>query len=173
MGKHTVEEIAHTLVANLFPANDLINLCFHKDAQVSFHAVWILEKMSTAHFDYFIESFPYFIKRLPETDNPSVKRHFGKIAVYSLHKIQKPIYKKSSQVFWGHKQDALIHALFEWLIDPTLRPVAKVWCIEALDLLSSAYPWISEELPPTVQSLLTDAPPSLQVRGKRLLKKIN
>ncbi len=171
VGRKQADALAHELVISEFPVKDLIALCFHKDFKTGFHAAWVLEQLCTGTFDYFIPAFPFFVTRFAETSNPSVKRHFGKILWLTLKNFQKKHYEKQARQFWNEPHERLIQTLFEWLIDSKVRPGVKVWCMDVLEMLAPHYPWIYDELAPTVQTLLGHASPGLLSRGRKLLQR--
>ncbi len=168
IGKRPIDAIAHELWLSAYPLNQLIGLCLHKEQKVAFHAAWVLEEICFHDFGYFLTHFNHFVEIIPDVKNDSVKRHFAKLLAFSLE--QAPNEKIISCWIQTNSEPAA-QTLFDWLIDPAIKPGVKVWCINALTFLAPQYEWVKEELLPTVESLLPAASPGLRAGIKRFLKK--
>jgi hypothetical protein len=166
--KQSVATLAQELRSTAFPVKQLIDLCLDKNTQVAFHAAWILEQYCFTDFEYFYPHFRYFADKFPAVTNASVKRHFAKILA---HVFQQPKHPLQMAVWKIAGSEAVAQALFEWLVDPAVRPGVKIWCIDNLAVLSEHHPWIREELLPTIEAQLPDAGAALLVRVRKFLRR--
>ena len=146
--KNNVNQLSAFVLEADFPLNDLIDLTFHEERKIGFHAAWVLETVFLMKPLVLVPHLAYFIQRFPEQRNPSARRHFAKIAaVFSAPKTALLLEKKLE----GLELDQLIEALFSWLIDEKVAVAVKVHSMQALANLSGRYLWVREELLETLK----------------------
>ncbi len=149
---------------------ELYKHCFHSDQTIAFRAAWVLETIALTAPERFVPVLDLFLADFPKQDNRSCQRHFTKI----LMCIQD---KKAPQSFREalarSDREALITAVFEWLIDPETPVAVSANCMDILYDFGGEFDWIREELWHQLVILMDRGSPALNSRGKRVFKKLN
>lgn len=147
-----------------FEVRELINLCFHRDPVLAFHAAWVLEHVfltpGAANVDW-----AYFFERYGLQTNPSCQRHFTKIAIHFFTKVCSDI---------DVDVTAVIERTMEWLAAEQTPVAVKANCIDILYALRAREDWLREELTFQIEFILRHSTSAaLQSRGKKFLAKLS
>lgn len=105
---------------------DLLELTFHQKPEVAFRASRVLEQVVTGRFETFQPCLGDFLRQYHFQENPSCRRHYGKIMAFLLENRGIPDFDP----------DPVIEATFDWLIDARTPVAVKVHCLEVLSHLS-------------------------------------
>ncbi len=158
------------LIAIDFSIKDLIELTFDANQQIGFRAAWILENLLLTNLNTILDNLDEVLIRFPQVSNPSCQRHYVKILMYlTSPKTNKEI-KAKMQVA---NLELIIETCFDWLIDPKVAVVVKVFCCETLFNLRNRYDWIADELAREIGFLMLDGSAAMQSKGKRILKELS
>jgi len=147
-----------------FLCSDLIDLTFHRDGVLAFHAAWVLEHV------FFAGRAPkgdweYFFKRYIEQRNRSCQRHFTKIAIYFFNKLPTVADVDLERV---------IERTIEWLADESTPVAVKANCIDILFALRGTEDWLAEELTFQLEFIIrSGTSAALQSRTKKFLAKLS
>lgn len=146
-----------------FSCRELIDLTFHPDSVLAFHAAWVLEHVflegTSAERDW-----QYFFARYGEQRNRSCQRHFTKIAIYFFNKVR---------AVGGIDLECVIERTIEWLADENTPVAVKANCIDILFALRGKEEWLSEELTFQLEFIVRNGTSAaLQSRTKKFLTKL-
>lgn len=169
LSKKRVEELAKIIVESGFSIEELIDLTFHSEEQVGFRASWILETVYINHSTRFISHIDYFLKRFPQQQNPSSRRHFGKILSLMTHKkVINPI----KEIINHYETDKLVETVFNWLIDDKVPVAVKSHGLNILANLTSKHDWIKNELIETMDFLIDKESIAFYAKVKQIRKQL-
>ncbi|MCX2484444.1 hypothetical protein [Pedobacter sp. MR2016-24] len=154
---------------NNIDINDLLELSLHRQKEIAFRAAWMLEYLLTNQAVLFSAYLTRFLDFLPEQYNPSAMRHFSKmVAMITDRKADSCYQQLVKQIDFA----PLIELLFTHLIDPQTLVATKVHCMQALANLAPRYEWIKEELPYTIDHLITVESIAFFARAKMVRKQL-
>ena len=149
----------------------LIDLCSNSNNTLGFHAAWVLEHMIIDKPELLKKYFVSIVNKMPETKNPSVQRHFSKIAKCSLESGAVKDFiatKKNSKSI-----ELLIEVCFEWLLNLKTPIAVKAYCMDILVYLAPSNTWIKEELPHVIRLNMIDASPGISAKSKKILAQLS
>lgn len=169
ISKKKVEELAQVIAEGEFPIQELIDLTFHAEEQVGFRASWILETMYIHNSVCFAPHVDYFLTKFRHQENPSSRRHFGKILALLTAK-KAPIAIK--ELVDQYKTDDLVETVFNWLIDDKVPVAVKSHCLNILANLSTKHDWIKEELIETMNFLVDKESIAFYAKVKQIRKQL-
>ncbi|SMO65794.1 hypothetical protein [Solitalea koreensis] len=172
IGKKTVIAIVQELEKQSFSVSELIDLTFHTQSEIGFRAAWIFENYILNDKPRLLQVLPFFLEKFSSVSNPSCKRHFAKV----LQEITSHLNSKKAdpilrEAVLNSELEPVITACFDWMIDPKVAVAVKVFCMESLFNMSTQYPWINEELTPTIEFVMKGGSAGIQARGRKLLVK--
>ncbi len=169
LSKKKVEDLARIIVRSEFSIQELIDLTFHEEEQVGFRASWILETMYIQDSASFIPYCTYFLTRFHQQENPSSRRHFGKIlALMTAKKAPQPI----KELINYYETDELVETVFSWVIDNQVPVAVKSHCLNILTNLTLKHPWIKEELIATMDFLIDRESIAFYAKVKQIRKQL-
>lgn len=146
-----------------FSCRDLIDLTFHPNSVLAFHAAWVLEHVFLAG-KALAEDWEYFFARYGEQRNRSCQRHFTKIAIYFFSR--GGLCKNVDIEF-------VIERTIEWLSDECTPVAVRANCIDILFALRQKEEWLAEELTFQLEFILRNGTSAaLQSRTKKFLTKL-
>lgn len=166
IGKNRVLELTRILKEQQFAAHDLIDITFHHDSAIAFHAAWILENQFLQNQGKCVHSLEYLLSRIKEVKHESCQRHYAKIV---MHVTGKKAPKVVQQKLLKLDLEPVVEQCFDWMIDPGVKIAVKCFAGEALFNLRDRYPWIKEELAEQLQFLMRNGTAAIQSRGRKLL----
>jgi hypothetical protein len=169
IGKVQAERLAAIIIAEEISVKDLIDLTFHKEAEVGFRAAWILEQLYTHHLDSFLLGGTYFLEQFAVQQNPSAQRHFAKILAMMTNK-KSP--KTIAQLIVDFQTDPLVEVAFSWLIDEETPVAVKSHCLNILANFCPKHPWIKEELIQTMDFLVDKESIAFYAKVKQIRKQL-
>lgn len=167
--KTKVDELAHIASGEDFSIKELIDLTFYPEEQVAFRAAWILENVYIHYQERFVPHAIYFLQKLPEQNNFSCRRHYGKIFALMTHKKATPVIK---QIVSDYSTDDLVDTVFGWLIDEKVPVAIKSHVLNILANLSSKHDWIKEELLQTIDFLVDKESIAFYAKAKQIRKQL-
>ena len=150
IGIKKVRQLADSARETDLSIQELIDLTFHKEEQVGFRAAWILENIYTANPLAFSAHTTYFLDRFSKQNNPSARRHFGKILALMTKKNAPDCIKLQ---LLNYNTDPLVETAFAWLIDERVAVAVKSHCLNILANFVARYPWVKAELMETMNHL--------------------
>ncbi|PWS25954.1 hypothetical protein DHW03_18045 [Pedobacter yonginense] len=169
IGKSRVEKLAAITSEETFSIEDLINLSFHKDAQIGFRAAWILENVYSSHQERFLPTTIYFLDHFSNQTNLSALRHFVKILALITKKNASPALKK---IVAEYDTNKIVEVVFAWLIDEKIPVAVKSHCLNILANLSTKHGWIKEELIETMDFLVDKESIAFFAKVKQIRKQL-
>jgi len=147
-----------------FSYRDLIDLTFHRDVVLAFHAAWVLEHVFLAGMAPGAD-WEYFFKRYIDQRNRSCQRHFTKIAIYFFNKVPTEA---------NADLESVIERTIEWLADESTPVAVKANCIDILFALRGKEEWLAEELTFQLEFIIRNGTSAaLQSRTKKFLAKLS
>lgn len=155
--------LASLCLRGKFKIRDLIDLCFHRDQMLAFHAAWVLENVFLSG-GAGRDDWEYFFQHYTRQNNGSCQRHFTKIAIHFF-----------TRVGLDHQIDieSVIERTMEWLAGEDTPLAVKANCIDILYALRDREDWLREELTFQLEHILRHSnSASLQSRGKKFLGKL-
>lgn len=163
-GSSRAASLASLCIRGKFSVKELIDLCFHHDAVLAFHAAWVAEHVflsgKVAQADW-----EYFFSRYTSQENKSCQRYFTKIGIYFFTK-QYPDYQVDVQ--------PVLEKTFEWLADEETPVAVKANCIDILYELRGEEDWLKEELMFQIEFILRNSnSAALQSRAKKFFAKLS
>ncbi len=169
LSKKRVEELALIVAESGFSIPELIDLTFHPEEQVGFRASWILETLYINSPSSFVPFVAYFLTKFHQQENPSSRRHFGKIlALMTAKKAPQPIKEIVNQ----YKTDELVETVFSWLIDDKVPVAVKSHCLNVLANFSAKHDWIKGELIETMNFLVDKESVAFYAKVKQIRKQL-
>lgn len=146
-----------------FSRQELIDLTFHAEGVLAFHAAWVLEHVFLAGASP-EQDWKYFFARYGEQRNRSCQRHFTKIAIYFFNKVR---------VIGDIDLERVIERTIEWLADQSTPVAVKANCIDILFALRGTEEWLTEELTFQLEFIIrSGTSAALQSRTKKFLTKL-
>lgn len=147
-----------------FSYRDLIDLSFHPDGVLAFHAAWALENVFLAGSSPRTD-WEYFFKRYADQKNRSCQRHYTKIAIYFFEKAATDA---------DVDLEIVIERTLEWLADESTPVAVKANCIDILFALRKEEDWLAEELTFQLEFIVRNGiSAALQSRTKKFLAKLS
>jgi hypothetical protein len=147
----------------------LLQVSFHKRKEVAFRAAWMLEYIMSNSPAVFGPYLNRFLELLPTLKNPSVMRHYCKITALVTAGNPDPVYKTLVREI---EFDAIIEALFTWLVEEKTPVAVKVHCMQALANLAPRYDWIKDDLMETIDYLTDVESIAFFARAKQVKKQL-
>jgi len=166
IGKNRVLELTRLLKEHDFALRDLIDITFHADRAIAFHAAWILENAFLQDQEKCVDDLEYWLSRIKEIKHESCQRHYVKIAMQVTGKKAPKVIREKVQSL---DMEPVVEQCFDWMIDPKVKIAVKCFAAEALFNLRVRYPWIKEELANQLHFLMRNGTAAIQSRGKKLL----
>jgi hypothetical protein len=164
--KTKVDKLSKIVKQQSFSLRDLVDVTFHENKNIAFRAAWVLENVFLENPVFYLFGLDYLVKRFPEVQYPSCKRHYAKIIMHLTAPKAHPLIKQKLQ---DTDMEPIVEKCFDWLIDPKVLIAVKVFASEALFNLRHRYDWVAEELANQIQFLMRNGSPAIQSRGKKLL----
>ena|GEM_PF-1329386 len=147
-----------------FLCTDLIDLTFHRNGVLAFHAAWVLEHVFLAGGAPKVE-WEYFFKRYIDQRNKSCQRHFTKIAIYFFNEVS---------TVTNVDLESVMERTMEWLADEGTPVAVKANCIDILFALRGKEDWLAEELTFQLEFIIRKGTSAaLQSRTKKFLAKLS
>ena len=169
VSKKSVEQLAKVIAESKFSIQELIDLTFYPDDQTAFRAAWVLETMYINDALSFVPFTEYFFSKLPQQQNASAQRHFGKILALMTHKrAVQPIKDRIT----NYETEKLVETVFSWLIDEKVPVAVKSHCLNILANLSSKHGWIRNELTETMEFLIDKESIAFYAKVKQIRKQL-
>ena len=166
IGKNRVLELTRLLKEADFALRDLIDITFHPDRAIAFHAAWILENAILQDQERCVDDLEYLLSRIKEIKHESCQRHYAKVV---MHVTAKKAPKSIQQKLLSLDLEPVVEQCFDWMIDPEVKIAVKCFAGEALFNLRIRYPWVKEELANQLQFLMRNGTAAIQSRGRKLL----
>lgn len=146
-----------------FDLKELVDLSFHRDQVLAFHAAWVLESVLLSGGTT-QEVWKFFFKHYPLQTNSSCQRHFTKIAIYFLTKVGSDLQTD---------MEVIMERTMEWLVDEETPVAVKANCIDILYAMRGKEEWLAEELTFQLEFLARNSTSAaLQSRTKKFLTKL-
>ena len=164
--KGFIDRLAAGLRAQNFDLDEIIDLTFHPDKQVSFRAAWLLDTMVVTAPEVYVNNLPYFVQRFSDVTDASCKRHYTRMMMHLTAPNSPQIIQNKLK---GTDLEQVVETCFDWLIDSRVKVAVKVFAADTLFNLCDRYGWIKEELTSQVQFMMRDGSPAIQSRGEKLL----
>lgn len=153
-----------------FDVKDLMELTFDADLQIGFRAAWILENLLLDNPHLIVDNLDELMLRLPHVFNPSCQRHYAKILMCLTSVKTNNKIKVKMQVT---NLEPIVETCFDWLINPKVAVVVKIFCCEVLFNLRNRYDWVADELAREIEFLMLEGSAGIQSKGKRILKELS
>ncbi len=166
IGKRRVLELTRILHEQQFAVRDLVDITFHADRAIAFHAAWILENLFLQNQEKCVDDLEYLLSRIKQIKHESCQRHYAKIAMHVTGKKAPKVIREKVQ---SMDMEPVVEQCFDWMIDPKVKIAVKCFAAEALFNLRGRYPWVKEELANQLHLLMRNGTAAIQSRGKRLL----
>ena len=169
IGKARVLDLTRILKEQNFSLHDLIDITFHADDAIAFHAAWILENAILQNPERCLDELKYIVGRIKDVKNESCQRHYAKILMHVTGKKAPASVKRKLEEI---DLEQAVEQLFDWMIDPKVRIAVKCFAAEALFNLCHRYDWINDELPNQLHFLMRNGTAAIQSRGRKLLAEL-
>jgi len=163
LDKKRVALLATQCRSGCYSCRNLIDLTFHRDSVLAFHAAWVLEHVFLGGMGMQAD-WEYFFKSYAGQKNRSCQRHFTKIAIYYFEKAAVPAEVDLAVV---------IEQTMEWLADEQTPVAVQANCIDILFALRGKEEWLAEELTFQLEYIIRKGmSAALQSRTKKFLAKL-
>jgi len=161
-----VLELTRILNEQQFAIRDLVDITFHADRAIAFHAARILENLFLQNQEKCVDDLEYILMRIKEIEHESCQRHYAKIAMYVTGKKAPKVIREKVQSL---DMEPVVEQCFDWMIDPKVKIAVKCFAAETIFNLRGSYHWVKEELANQLHFLMRNGTAAIQSRGKRLL----
>lgn len=167
--KTKVEKLAGIAASDGFSIKELIDLTFHPKEKIAFRAAWILEYVYCSRPAKLVAEASYFLDRFHLQNNPSARRHYGKILALMTKKNAAQAVK---EVLDKYETERLVETTFSWLIDHQVPVAIKSHCLNILANLNRKHSWIREELLQTMDFLVDQESVAFYAKVKQIRKQL-
>ena len=143
---------------------EAIALARSKDDRLAFRASWGLGWAYNESPEGVLPYLERFIGAFVDSTSGSVHREYSKI-LYGL--ASRGVKLSETQ------REKVVARAFDLLINPAVRPAAKVWCMEIVWIFRDSEDWIAEALQETLRELVSapGCPRGLENRAGKVLKR--
>lgn len=150
----------------------LLEMIFENQGKIAIKSSWVFELACLENIDFMTDHLDYFTENLNRIKEESILRPLSKVCYTIVNTCQSGSNHNINKLISQKNKLQIVEANFDWLIEDH-KVATQVFAMDTLYLLGLEIDWIHKELKMVLEQNIIKGSSGFQVRGKRVLKKLD